>query len=561
MAGGDLRITQLGKAASTAKAGVFPIVDPITDKTVQIAVQNSLGAVRANMDWQSDVTYAIGDLVLFNSLVWESLQNSNTGNIPTENTFWTNEPISLADGITDTQYATGVFTYNNSKVINNNAQLFLQTAAPFKSTDIAAEIIAGDWSGPGAAPQNFVDFIPQDPEPSQVEGRVYYDDIKKNYVFMNDRTDVRMDVGRELWVRSINKTGIGTTNGKVVYVSGASGDLPEVQLAKADSLATARVIAVFTEDVAIDDNGEATAFGLVNFVDTSAWTAGTQLYLSEITAGELTEIIPLPPNIILPVAVVLKSDVSSGILAVHIGDIDQTLNTAVNSAWTSFSGSTAETNWLKGYYTFEVPITPAGGTTMGTANLAYGARVYFVLGAASTDMVIRVSGTSHDDTTGRTASDTEDIDTSGGAIDDYFETTKNWIGQINITLQSGTGVTVCYGWATYWDNRKQRFVITSLEWTGRAGASDSGPNISLFHHSSIGWTYTGSGALLPTPIADMQTSYVTEFQFANAQYFKYKIIGFSEVVQGENSEGMVIGIDITANNAVANSNIEVQKIG
>ncbi len=153
MATGDREITQLPKAASTARQGVFAIVDPITDKTVQLAVQASLGAERADMDWQSDTTYAIDDFVLYNGLTaWKSLQNSNTGNVPAENTWWTAITISPADGITDTQHANGLFTYDDSKIIYNNIQYYLQIAAPYESSNIATEIGAGDWAvgGTGA---------------------------------------------------------------------------------------------------------------------------------------------------------------------------------------------------------------------------------------------------------------------------------------------------------------------------------------------------------------------------------------------------------------------------
>ena len=562
MATGDRKITQLGKAASTAKQGVLHIVDPITDRSVQISVQAALGATRADMDWQSDTTYAIDDFVLYNGLTaWQSLQNSNEGNVPAENTWWTAIPISPADGITDTQHANGLFTYDDSKVIYLNAQYFLQIAAPYESSDIAAEITAGDWAGPSAAAQEFVDFIPQDPEPAHNEGRVFYDYIKKNYVFMNDRLTPRMDLGREQWIRAVNKTGSGTTDGKVVYQNGSvTGVLPNVELAKADALATSKVLGLYTEDVDIDDNGELTSFGLLNDIDTSLWSAGTELFLSESVAGALTDTIPFPPNVVVPIGFVIVQNATTGKIFVNVGHSIIPINTSVSSSWSAFSGSTSATNWLKGFYTFESSITPAGGQTMGTANIAYAAHVYFVLGASSTDMVIRVSGTRIQDDGTRTTSYNSDVDTSGGVLDDYFETPEKFIGQVNITLLSGSGVVVVYGWAAYWDNRNTRFVVSSLEWTGRAGANDTGPNISLYHHKTTGWTYNGAGAILPPPIVDMQSSYVTEYQFATGESFKYKIIGISDIVQGEDSEGIVIGIDITANNAVANSNIEMQKV-
>lgn len=557
------RIIQLGKAASTAKSGVFAIVDPITDQTVQIAVQAALGATRASFDWQSDTTYDLDNKVLYNGLTaWKSLQASNVGNVPSENTWWTELTISPADGITDTQHANGLFTYDDSKIIYNDAQYYLQVAAPYESSDIAAEIVAGDWAGPVAVQQAFVDFIPQDPEPSYNEGRVFYHDVRKNYVFMNDRTEPRMDVGRELWTRAVNKTGSGTTNGKAVYISGSANSIPNVELAKADAESTARTIGVFTEDVTIDDNGEVTGYGLVNDIDTDSWTVGDRLWISPATAGELTNEKPVVPNYVVPVAIVIKKHASAGIIWVNIGHIDEPIHRSINSSWSAFSGSTAATNYLKGFYTFNTAFTPSGTPqALGAANIAYDGHVYFVLGASSTDMVIRVSGTSYDDSTGRTATDTEDVDTSGGVLDDYFETAKKWIGQVSITLQSGTGVIATYGWSSYWDNRNTKFVLSALEWVGRAGANDTSPNIRLWHHKLTGWTYGAGGAIPPTASINMQTEFVTEYQFSNGEYFKFKKIGLSQLVDGTASEGIIIGIDITANNAVANSNVEVQIIG
>ena len=561
MATGDKRIPQLGKAATTAKDGVFAIVDPITDKTVQIEVQKALGAVRADMDWQSDTTYALGDFVLYIGIPWKSLQSSNVGNIPAENTFWTEEIISTADGITDTQWAAGLFTYNNSKIVYNNAQYYLQTSAPFESSDIAAEIIAGNWASPGLAAFDYADAIPQTVEPPYNEARYFYDDNKKNFVFMNDRLSPRLDIGREQWIRGVNKTGSGTTDGKVVYQNGTvTGDLPNMALARADSLTTSKALGLYTEDVAIDDDGEVTSFGLLNDIDTSLWTPGTVLYLSETTAGMLTSTIPPPPNAVVPIGFVIKQNATTGKIFVNVGHIEQPVNTSVNSAWSSFSGSTTSTNWVNGFYTFESSITPAGGTAMGIANVSYAAHVYFVLGASSTNMVIRINGTRIEDNGTRTINYNSDIDTTGAVLDDYFETPEKFIGQVTISLLSGTGVVVVYGWAAYWDNRNTRFVVSSLEWVGRAGANDPAPNILLYHHKTTGWTYNAAGAILPTPLVDMQSIHVNEFQFATGQYFKFKVIGLSDVIEGEGSEGIVIGIDITANNAVANSNIEMQKV-
>ena len=101
--------------------------------------------------------------------------------------------------------------------------------------------------------------------------------------------------------------------------------------------------------------------------------------------------------------------------------------------------------------------------------------------------------------------------------------------------------------------------MNAFEWVGDAGANDTGPNIFVQHHKSSDWTYNAAGAILPTPMIDMQTEYVTEFQFASGKEFKFKITGLNVTIRGDLSEGIVIGIDITANNAIRSSSIEITK--
>ena len=124
MADDSKRIPQLKPSTTGVKDGKLAAYNRISNDTEQVTQQKMLGATKASFAWQADVPYSIGDLKEFNELVWRSLINSNIGNIPAENSFWTNEPISTSDGITDTQYANGVFTYDNSKVIYNNAQYY-----------------------------------------------------------------------------------------------------------------------------------------------------------------------------------------------------------------------------------------------------------------------------------------------------------------------------------------------------------------------------------------------------------------------------------------------------
>jgi len=227
-----------------------------------------------------------------------------------------------------------------------------------------------------------------------------------------------------------------------------------------------------------------------------------------------------------------------------------------NWSFDSPAGSTG-TFYFGGFYLFHsAAFTPAGGTNVGSANSSYSAHVLVVLGAASTDMVVRVTGTSITDAGVRTATDTEDIDTSGGSTNDYYETSKKFIGQVSVTLQSGTGVTINSGFSKYWDDENSDFTVRSLEATWLAGASDTGIDIELIHHQDTGWTYGAGGTpTTPTAIASLATDLGTESETVNGEPGAWKRTNLSEAITGSGSEGILWRITTTANKAFELGNL------
>jgi len=161
----------------------------------------------------------------------------------------------------------------------------------------------------------------------------------------------------------------------------------------------------------------------------------------------------------------------------------QGLNTSWKSnPFISPSGGSG-TYYGAGYY--EAPaahsVLTIGGTvavTVGSANEARGAHAFIVAsGAGGTDLVLTVSGTSITDAGVRSAADSEIIvaDTDAAVTDQYFETSKKWIGQITFTLTGSSGAfTFNYGLCKYEDFGNVAFVLKHFEVTGRCGGNDSG---------------------------------------------------------------------------------------
>ena len=116
-----------------------------------------------------------------------------------------------------------------------------------------------------------------------------------------------------------NSTGATLTKGTAVYISGATGQLPTVSKALATSDATsAQTLGLITSDLANNSNGYVTIIGLVDDIDTSAYTDGVQLYLSPTTAGALTATKPYAPQHLVYVAVVSHAHPVHGKLIVKV---------------------------------------------------------------------------------------------------------------------------------------------------------------------------------------------------------------------------------------------------
>lgn len=216
------------------------------------------------------------------------------------------------------------------------------------------------------------------------------------------------------------------------------------------------------------------------------------------------------------------------------------------------------TDYLGGFYDFHSGNSDfTAQQTQGTANAPYGAHLFVVVGGLTEDIVtIRVTGTSITDTGVRDTGDTEDIVIPDEtAVDSYFETSKKWIGQVTIDHISGTAKENNWGYVKYWDNNNNDFVVIGFEATFLGGANDATANILLLHHMATGWTYNvGSTPTPPTPIADMQTDYNTEFQIKNNEEGAWKRSNLFQVINGNNGEGTIIQLDASVGKSFAIGN-------
>lgn len=245
---------------------------------------------------------------------------------------------------------------------------------------------------------------------------------------------------------------------------------------------------------------------------------------------------------------------------------DDTINptgliTSLAFPFTSPSGSSGSF-YFGGFYLFAASDNDfSPSTTLGTVNSSYAAHFFIVVGAVPVDtLTIRVTGTSIDQSTGtRTTSDTEDIIlTTASLVDDYHETTKLWLGQVTISVVSGTAVTCNYGYAEYFSADESDFAVIALKSDWLGGANDTGADIILHHHKPTGWTFNaGAAPSPPTASLSMSTDHSTEDNVTNGVNGSWARTNINLTINADSSEGLIFEIVTTANKAFESGVIQI----
>lgn len=219
-----------------------------------------------------------------------------------------------------------------------------------------------------------------------------------------------------------------------------------------------------------------------------------------------------------------------------------------------------------GYY--DAPLTDANLSqasltqTYGTANAPYASHAFIVAGGAGvvdTGVVgLKVLGTRIQDDGTRTTSYEEVLsaDITTLATDQYVEAAK-FIGQVTFQLYVVSGTPTAYtldfnyGFAKYEDFGNRKFTLQDFEIVGECGATNVLFNVGIMHHKHTGWTYSAAAFVPGTGyLYDMSTDHQTEADPVSGDYYAYKRAGLTDIIDGSNSEGVLIRAITGANNQI-----------
>lgn len=133
-----------------------------------------------------------------------------------------------------------------------------------------------------------------------------------------DNTSVRCNIGQQMYALVHNAEAITITKGQAVYLFGASGNKASVKLAYNTSDATsAKTFGLVAEDIAANQNGLIITQGVLDGINTGAYSPGDTLYLGA-TAGSWTATKPYAPNHLVYVGIVEKANAGNGQIYVRV---------------------------------------------------------------------------------------------------------------------------------------------------------------------------------------------------------------------------------------------------
>tara|TARA_R110000772_G_scaffold161817_1_gene272954 strand:- start:7291 stop:9477 length:2187 start_codon:yes stop_codon:yes gene_type:complete len=137
---------------------------------------------------------------------------------------------------------------------------------------------------------------------------------------------VTYQLGQEIAPLVRNNTGATITNGTPVMFSGTLGASGRILVTPAiadGTIPSSYILGLTTENILSGEDGHATWFGKVRGINTTGapygqvWSAGDLIYVSEVTAGWLTNVKPEAPNLQISVAAVVNAHPQQGSLFIR----------------------------------------------------------------------------------------------------------------------------------------------------------------------------------------------------------------------------------------------------
>lgn len=171
-------------------------------------------------------------------------------------------------------------------------------------------------------------------------GEIGWDSTNGCPSYPSDIANVTNQIGQETHVRVYNGTGSTIPDGSAVYITGGDPDglHPSIALAIANDYHKSRVLGLVTAEILTGAHGIVTRDGIVNGLNTLAYTSGDILKLSSTVAGTYSAVSPNDGNFDVSIGVVVKDDATTGSILVYHDASYYTVETNQKTGWSNAYG-------------------------------------------------------------------------------------------------------------------------------------------------------------------------------------------------------------------------------
>lgn len=294
----------------------------------------------------------------------------------------TGKPDLVTTSVTDlTDIATGYVPYSGANA----------------NVNIGAHILSAQSASiTGTGGMGYLDFAAQSSTPTAPAAGTarFHAETTQGFTRFNQDNEATTSsvLGRDNVFIARNTSGGTISKGQVVYVTGSTGNVPNIGLARSNATTTVPAVGIALDAITNSSFGQVMKTGLISSINTSSYTAGDSLWVSTSSAGALQNTRPAYPNFVQRVGTVLVSGVGNGSILVvtspFIGGMDSGTNAASFTA-TSFVGaltgnaSTATTLATGRTIGMTGPITWTSPTFNGSGNVTAAATVTSQTGTGS----------------------------------------------------------------------------------------------------------------------------------------------------------------------------------
>ena len=187
--------------------------------------------------------------------------------------------------------------------------------------------------------------------------------------------NVTLQIGEENLARVYNADSVTLTDGMLVYAFGSQGNTISVKRAtNSGETQSSRIIGMVTESIPVGSRGFVNTYGLINTLNTSAYSGGTTLYLDSVLGG-YTNVKPIAPNHVTVIGYVSRSNAVNGSIFLSFNNgwtLDELHDARITGAtfgdvltYSAYNGTNLWVNskTLNGAYTM-TGLTVNGNTTV-----------------------------------------------------------------------------------------------------------------------------------------------------------------------------------------------------